>query len=399
MAASVGRDSTGVGEQLTAEPQRFGFFQAVRLLEFCARELAATGGEARQSVGYDHSPQTEIVRFRATPGLSFPSAQVTRLRKPSDPSPTAAQMTVSFFGLTGPSGVLPQHYTITMLERVRRGDTALREFLDLFNHRLLSLFYRAWLKYRLPLGFEKAALEPGTGADCFLTALLSLVGLGTPAVRRRLKIKDEAVAFYGGDFANRRRPAHELERVLSDYWKVPIQVLPFQGRWLHVGVSDRTQLGRGERLGQHRILGIDVLVGNRVWDIQTKFRVRVGPLTEAQFRTLLPTEQKLLALAQMVRLYAGPALDFDLQLVLFPKEVPWARLTKANSQTSRLGWDAWVRNRPYQRHVDDAIFSAKSALQTSTMTIACPLGRKPVASNNKQRTRQTNESSNGIEIL
>ncbi|RMF83908.1 MAG: type VI secretion system baseplate subunit TssG, partial [Nitrospinota bacterium] len=150
MATQGRRTDPPLEDLLFAEGYRFSFFQAVRLLEHLYPH--------RQPVGQDAQPSHEVVRFRTHLSLGFPASEIHEITPPTDEE-QPAQMTVTFMGLTGPSGVLPRHYTEFLLERVRRKDYTLHDFLDLFNHRLLSLFYRAWEKYRFPISYERTVLQ------------------------------------------------------------------------------------------------------------------------------------------------------------------------------------------------------------------------------------------------
>ena len=143
------------------------------------------------------TPAAEAVRFRALPSLSFPAGAISDLRSvlSSDPfahSVPPPEMLVTFLGLTGPSGALPRHYTELLLQRIREKDFSLRDFLDLFNHRLISLFYRAWEKYNWPIAYECAWVDGGAAEpDPITQAVYCLDGLGTPGLRRRLELDDE----------------------------------------------------------------------------------------------------------------------------------------------------------------------------------------------------------------
>jgi len=234
MAPANGRASSAVIERLFREPFRFDFFQAVRLLDSRARRQDET--RRQWPVGHDSSPVQEIVRFRAPPSLSFPAASVVNLVSSDGEGaqPAPPEMTVPFLGLTGPSGVLPQHYTSLLIERchVKHKDYALKEYFDLFHHRLVSLFYRAWEKYHFQFAFERVQLEKPGEDDDFTFALYSLVGLSTDGLRRRMAFDDEAVIFYGGYFAHFPRNAISLKCMLGDYWEVPVAVQQFRGQWL-----------------------------------------------------------------------------------------------------------------------------------------------------------------------
>jgi type VI secretion system protein ImpH len=343
---------------LFAGPERFDFFQAVRLLKRVVRQ----GGRGPcEPVGQDGAPDRELVRFRALPSLGFPASAVAGIRRaPAGGAGEAPpEMLVTFLGLTGPSGVLPQHYTTLLLRRLRDKDFALRDFLDLFNHRLVSLFYRAWEKYRLPFAHERFRLDPG-GRDVDLAtwAVYCLAGVGTAGLRGRLEVPDEAFLFYAGHFAHQPRSAASLEALLADYFGMPLEVRPLEGQWLHLEPADRALLP-GPRCpgGRNNRPGLDLVIGDRVWDVQSKFRLRVGPLSFAQFRRLMPNGDGLRPLCQLTRAYVGPEFDFDVQVVLRPAEVPWCRLGADADPGPYLGWNTWLRSEEPGHEVDDAIFA------------------------------------------
>jgi type VI secretion system protein ImpH len=352
MVPTCGRQAPDLSERLRREPYRFDFFQAVHLLERLARE-----GEAAHAgpVGGDHPPGRECVRFRALPSLGFPATAVARVRQPQAETP---EMQVAFLGLVGASGVLPAHYTATLLRCLRGKDHSLRDLLDLFNHRLVSLFYRAWEKCRLPAAYERSRLhEPGDQPERVAQALHSLVGLGTAGLRGRREVPDEAFLFYAGHFTHHPRSAAGLEQILTDFFALPLRVLQFQGHWLHLESADQTRLpSAGLPRGHNNRLGDDTVVGDRAWDVQSKFRLRIGPLTHAQFRRFFPVGgDRLRSLCELTRSYVGVQFTFDVQLVLRPEEVPCTRL---GEEGAYLGWNTWALSEPFAREVDDTVFAA-----------------------------------------
>jgi type VI secretion system protein ImpH len=272
-------------------------------------------------------------------------------------------MIVTFLGLTGPAGALPRHYTETLLQRIRERDFSLRDFLDLFNHRLISLFYRAWEKYSLPMSYERSRLDnPGGEPDPVTQSLYCLVGLGTSGVRCRLEVDDEAVLHYSGHFAHFPRSALALECMLADHLEMSVAVLQCQGQWLKLEPVDRAFMPSPMQPGGlNNQLGVNLVIGERVWDVQSKFRLRLGPLTWQQFRSLMPNGRALRPLVQMTRLYAGPTLDFDVQPVLRPEEVPACRLTRDVDEGPYLGWNTWMPRETISLHpIDDAIFQIET---------------------------------------
>jgi type VI secretion system protein ImpH len=372
MATEGGRTSAALSEQLLTQGARFEFFQAVRLLLHLARRgltppsLAPAAGGG-QPVGYDFAPAQETVRFRVVASNSFPAGEVVRIvahspddvRRTDRPGTHPLEMFVSFLGLTGPNGVLPQHYTTLLIDRLREKDRSLADFLDLFNHRTISLFYRAWEKYRFPAAFERFQLAPqhNEEEDLFTYCLYSLVGLGTPGMRRRQRLDDETVLYYAGHFAHRPRNALSLEILVADYFGLPVRLLQFQGQWLQLGADDQSMLpgGRWPR-GRNNRMGVNVIAGERVWDVQSKFRLRLGPLSYHEFCRFTPTGDRLRPACEIARTYAGPHLDFDVQPVLLASEIPWCRLGGDDPVPARLGWNTWVRSGPMGRDGDDVVF-------------------------------------------
>lgn len=370
MATSGRRKSPTVIQELVDAPYEFDFFQAVRLLEWHARELATKeAGRPPQPVGYDGPADHEDVRFRAHQSHTFPPGEISALKltEPTDTRRSFAELTVAFLGLTGPSGVLPQHYTSMIIERMRTKDFALRDFLDLFNHRAVSLFYRAWEKHRFPFGYERArTTERLAAVDAFTQALFCLTGFGTSQLRGRLDVDDEAFLHYAGHFAQQHRPAIVLESLLSDYFELPVSVHQFQGQWLYLSEDDFSRFPQlGHPNGINCQLGKDVIIGERVWSVENKFRVRIGALPYADFSRFVPGGGELPRLCQMIRTYVGPEYDFDIQLVLNAHQVPACQLGGDAQQGTRLGWNSWLSSQPMADDVDDAIFRHDGFPETS----------------------------------
>ncbi len=365
MARTRRRKATDLSAQLESEAWRFDFFQAVRLLERMGRQSAGEKSPApRQAVGYDSPPEREAVRFRALPARSFPAGAVSDIRAPAPAKGGRAknaappEMLVTFMGLTGPSGVLPERYLDLLLRRMRERDFSLRDFLDIFNHRSISLFYRAWEKYRFPVTYERARLA-GSQRDLFSWCLRSLVGTGTDHLQDRLLgVDDETLLYYGGHFSRQTRPAVALEDMLAEHFGIAVRVEQFRGSWLTLERAERSRLpGRSSPRGQHCVLGVDALLGERVWDAQGSFRLRLGPLGYEQFRELLPNAPGLHSVVSMTRTYVGPELDFEVRLHLSADGVPACQLTRSKEFTPHLGWNTWLHSTPPTRDVDDSRFN------------------------------------------
>jgi type VI secretion system protein ImpH len=327
--AAVGwreKDSVAVADALFAEGHRYSFLQAVRLLEDLYPD--------RTPPGEGTDPRRELVRFRSKVRLDFPASDVEEIRS-GDGEP--AEMTVNVLGLAGVLGPLPPAVTELILERSFRKDTAFRDFLDLFNHRLVSLLYRARKKYRPAL--DPKAPDRGRVA----TVLYSLIGLGTPRLLGRLGIPDRVLLPYAGFLVDRARSNVGLVRILEDCFGAPAEIVPFQGRWHALDDQDVTLLGRrNQALG-----GVDAgaVLGRRVWDQAARFELRLGPMTLQRFRSFLPDGDAFGPLLAMTRFYVREELGFTLRLTLAAAEVPGLRLGRDGG--ARLGWTSWLKTKPF----------------------------------------------------
>lgn len=347
MGAEGGGPGVDLRALLSAEPYRFDFFQAVRMLERVVRhdEDVPSG-----PIGRDVNPLNEAIRFKALLGLAFPPSPVTKVDLTKQP----AEMEVAFMGLVGSVGVMPHHYTAGLMgQRGAEGKAAAsRAFVDLFTHRMVSLFFRAWEKYRLIFAHERYALEKGREPDDPITwGLYCLAGLGTEGLRHRTEVPDVTFLFYAGRFAQQVRNAEGLEAVLSEYFAARVTVIQFQGQWLNLGPRDLSLMGA---TGRNNQLGNGMVVGRRVWDIQGRFRLRLGPLGYEEFVRLMPQGDKFRPLSQLTRLYVGAEFDFDIQPVLKKEEVPMCRLGKAAG--GRLGWNTWIKTKEMAKDADQAVF-------------------------------------------
>ncbi len=352
------RPDRSLDELLQHEPYRFEFFQAVRLMHRLFPQ--------RRGVGHEAAPGDEVVRFRTLPRLEFPPSQLVEIRESLSPD-GPQEMTIAIFGMMGLNGGLPHHYTEWINARGRR-DTTLRDFLDLFNHRLISLFYRAWEKYHFQIPAEQALLQLREESnsqkrralvrderprrDHLSQALLDLAGLGSFGLRydvlqrRELKLRtslaDDALRFFSGLLAQRHPSAAALESLLTGYFRMPIRIQQLSGQWLMLDDADLTRFSEPATCQ----LGISAVAGKRVWDVQSKFRVSMGPLTFEQYCDLLPIGSAYRPTADWARLFSGMELDFDLELVLTAEEVPSTVLERpGNGIGPRLGWTTWLSTR------------------------------------------------------
>lgn len=336
-------------DHLLAEPERHGFFQAVRLL-YRAHGMPAPAGA---------SAARDALRFTVPASLNFPPCELQSLQRVAtgnDATPRYV-MSVNFLGLTGPSGVLPRHYTEWLMTRQRARDHAAGDFLDIFNHRLVSLFWQAWAKQRIELDHELAGARGSRGV---LRHVYDLIGLGTPALHALVQprartntasnhLPATALGYYSGLVAQRPHGVGALAQVVGDVVGAPVEVLGCHGVWQRIPPRDRTRLGR-----RNQRFGDGCVLGSRYWDRQTTVRVRIGPMRLRRFEALLPQRALLEAVVELLRFLTGLALDLEIQLVLQAEAVPRARL--GGPRAARLGWNSWLAGRRGERPADDCRF-------------------------------------------
>ena len=328
------RDPVDVERLLAGQAASMDFFQAVRLLENAHPDKPRVGASLR--------PRDDAVRFGQDPSLAFEPTAV-RGFTPAN-ARVRARLAVNFIGLLGPNGPLPLHLTEYARDRARnQGDPTMAAFLDVFHHRIISLFYRARATAEPAISLDRPEL------DRFADYVGSLFGIGSPALHGRDEIGDFAKLHFAGLMANQRRPAAGLVTILRAYFGVPVEVEQFVGHWMRIPADGRTRIGmleRGNRLGSGTVLGA------RVWDCQHKFRLVVGPLDYEDYQRMLPGGASMQRLLAWVRNYAGLVLDWDVRLILKQEQVP--RLALGGR---RLGWTTYLASAPARRDPDQLLIN------------------------------------------
>lgn len=323
---------------LEAEPYRFDFYALLRRWECAHTDKPRLGTSLRAA--------DDPIRLAQDPSLSFAPAAISSFRAGKGSS--APRLGVEFFGLLGPNGPLPLHLTDYARDRLRNAnDPTLVRFFDVFHHRLLTLFYRAWAVAQPAPSLDRPE------SDRFSTYVASVFGLGMPSLRQRDEVPDLAKLHYAGLLAPQVRGADGLRAILSDFFKLPVAVKEFVGHWMRLPTGERTRLG-GKR--ETAALGLTAVVGARVWDCQHKFRIVIGPLGLGDYRRLLPGGDSLRRLVVWVRNYVGDELIWDLQLVLKQSEVPKLALGKQG----QLGWTTWIASKQFSRAAADLVLDPQS---------------------------------------
>jgi type VI secretion system protein ImpH len=327
---------------LLDRPWEFEFSQAMRLL-LRHSEHGTTGGPDDRRFDVEREP----VRIGAHQSLGFPASDVQELSPIGDSA--RRRMLINFLGLTGPTGVLPQYYTEFLHERNEARDEAPAEFLDLFNHRMAMLFYYGWEKYRFPVTFERRPEH-----DFFRQILYSLVGLGTEHLRgRSRRLSDDFFLEYAALLAIQPRSASALRSILSDFFKVPVEVLQFAGTWYPLDDDSVTRFG-GQNSDSDRI-GHGVVVSEEYWSQESMVRLQFGPLDLASYRRFLGQGPDFLKLQEICRFFSRDEMVFELQLILDKDEVPETALAGDSPEDAQLGWTTWAKSEPFQQHAENVV--------------------------------------------
>jgi len=337
MAASNWGTNRRLADFLFTSAFEFDFFQAVRLLNM----LGENGQPARRDA-------LEAVRFCAYNSLSFPASQIASIDQEKGGPP---RMSVNFLGLTGPHGTLPVAYTELAVERECFGDRSFADFLDIFNHRLIELFFHAWQKHHFVIGYEHARRK-SLADDAFTTYLFDLIGMGTKGLRGRLPIRDLGLLHYAGLISQKPHSAETLRAFLHDYFEVPVSVEQLVGKWHQLEPEEACCLGSGERSSS---LGDGAVAGDAVWTREALMRVALGPLTLEQFRQFLADKKGFEEAIALIRWFIGSTLDFELRVVLRREDVPYCEIGTDPSD-ARLGWSSWLSTETFASHAGDTLF-------------------------------------------
>jgi type VI secretion system protein ImpH len=255
-----------------------------------------------------------------------------------------------------PSGVLPVHYTTMLLRQLRHHNEAMRDFFDLFNHRLISMLYRAIEKHHFPLAFERTRHNGRADADGLTQILFALIGMGADDLRGRMSVRDENLLYFAGHFSRSPRSAVALERIISEYFRVECRVIQFQGQWLRLNRSDQSAMPGPAEAGNAK-LGINTILGREVWDVQSRFLVQLGPLDLERFIDFTPSRPMLRELCELIRLYVGMEYDFDVQPILRREDVPISEVGGDAESGAHLGWTSWLRTDAATEDFSGAVFS------------------------------------------
>ena len=340
---------------LAAAPWSWSFYQALRQLEARYRD--------RPRFGRSTKPVQDAVRLGQEPAVVFAPATIAAWTAGEGGRPD--RLLVHFFGLFGPDGALPLHLTEYARDRRRNfRDPTFQRFADIFHHRALSLFYRAWANSRPTVSFDRPE------QDRFALYVGALMGLGTEFVRHRDAMPDLTKLHFVGHLSGQTRHAEGLAAILSSFFRMPVRIESFIGAWLVLEPRDRTAVGESPRTAS---LGRTAVLGGRVWSRQHKFRVVFGPLSLPEYLRLLPGGPSFHRLIPVVRNYVGDALIWDVNLILKADEVPPIQL----GRQGRVGWTTWLMPRRTPTDAADLFLDASADSMARAVDAKLSRGHSP----------------------
>ena len=338
MASTSGEETDHLISRLVEQPYGFDFFRAVRLLESHFRQSPRIGTSQRL--------RDDWIRFGQKPSLAFAPASIEQFDAPGADGP--ARMFVQFLGLLGPNGPFPAHITEFIIGRIINAkDRTHARFLDIFHHRFISLFYRAWASAQKTVDFDRPE------DSRFAAYIGSLFGVGMESVLDRDTVPDRAKLYFSGRLACQTRNAEGLQAIIEGFFGIRTVIEEFSGFWMRIPEANQCRLGESADTGS---LGRTALAGTRKYETQLKFRVRMGPMKLRDLDRMLPGGASFKRLKAWVLNYVGYELKWDLQCVVEAAEVPAARL----GQFGRLGLSCWSASKEFTTDSESPIFEPEN---------------------------------------
>ncbi len=309
-------------QEIKKDIEKFDFFSLLRYLELDTSLTQSSNGRFEQAL----TPHQEQIRISQIPDLSFPTSEIRKVELADN----KINISVNSFGLLSINSPLPIHLLEHIFERKHHyGDSTWMDFINLIQHRLFLLFYQGWATAQSTISLENKSTKRFDGY------IHSLIGLDNPQKNDSHLIDDYTKIFFSG-FQFKNRSSHNLVKLLSQYFKVKISIIENIGEWYEVDESEQTCLG----VDNGYTLADGLLLGNKIYDRHTKFRVVIGPLNLDEYQSFFKGEYNYQRLTQWLNDYIGLEYKWEIQPILYQQSIPPLQLSTKN----RLGLTSWLGN-------------------------------------------------------
>ena len=314
---------SGVVQHLFAEPYRYQFVQAVRILLCWLRQQNVSHAQAFG----------QVLRFRNSLSLSFPASEIERLSLDENEQLILVPAFMRFLGV---GGTLPLHHSERIAAyRLSSKDAGVSAFLEIFSHRMVALYYQACEKYRLESMLQTQAKDEQL---LLLSALAGVQRDALPSSGEAGTVTQDVAAWYAGLLRCRPVSAQAIGPVLAEYCGVPVTLQQFVGGWDYLEKNRRSLLG-----SVNFTLARGATLGLRLWRHDMRVCLHIGPLDPASLQRFLPRSTGAAALAKMLALFGVPDLQYEVRLILSPPCITPLLLSANPSERRRLGWTTFLQ--------------------------------------------------------
>ncbi|REL27686.1 type VI secretion system baseplate subunit TssG [Thalassotalea euphylliae] len=332
MANQNGNENAFIKQLKDDHQQRdmFELFALMRAIE--SRALLS------QPLGHSKTPRDDVARFGQSPLSAFHAAAISNISLSTKIG--KYKIKNSYWGLFGHNGALPSHLTEYAQERIsKHKDDTLCEFLDIFHHRLICLYYRAWKTGYPAIQFDHmqtnqfvqqlSALARSESGALSTDIHPQATSDSSPAHQRGL--------YFAGLLTHKNLGAKAVQQILSDLFSVAVIVNEFQASWLTIARRDRSVLTKSGTANNK--LKHNAIIGKRTFQRSYKVTVELAALKLEQYTQFLPNHAQGKALKRWINQLISPDITVDVTLNLASGECCSSRL----SQQTRLGYTSWLQ--------------------------------------------------------
>ena len=333
MENEKGAASCSLTRRLRERPYDFDFFQIVRRLESIRPDLPR--------VGYSRRPHEDLIRFCQKVSLAFEPSAIDAYHEPAGEG--VGRLFVTFLGLLGTNGPMPLCISEYVYDRLHNHrDKTLSCFFDIFNHRMISLFYRAWACNQQTVSHDRRE------EDRLARYIGSLFGIGMDSFCKRDAVPDIAKLHYAGRLSCQTKNTEGLQEILHDYFGMPVAIEEFVDQWIELPKEYCCHLGKSP---DNARLGLTTIIGSRFLECQMKLRIKCGPMGFSDYERLLAHSKSIGRVVAWLKNYISDEFSWELNLVLKREEIPRICLGKLG----QLGWTTWLGSRKFEKDADNLV--------------------------------------------